>query len=211
MDSVRVVAGTGTGPTPTAAYDAALLDAGVGNYNLVTVSSVVPSGATLETLETAPDVGEVGDRLTVVQARAVGTRVAAALAWARTETGEGLFYEGSAADPPAVDQSSPSARERDDEAAFSEDRETATAPEVGPDAASGADTETLRARALREAERGLSAGFDRRGWTPAERSSLAVATTVGPPPQAETELGRERERHAAAAVLAVYGDGEALV
>ncbi|MEF8907067.1 MAG: pyruvoyl-dependent arginine decarboxylase, partial [Haloarculaceae archaeon] len=40
MSVIRVVWGSGTGPTGTAAYDAALAEAGVHDYNLVTVSSV---------------------------------------------------------------------------------------------------------------------------------------------------------------------------
>ncbi|PSQ58405.1 pyruvoyl-dependent arginine decarboxylase [Halobacteriales archaeon SW_7_71_33] len=206
MGAIRVVSGTGTGPTTTAAYDAALLSAGVGNYNLVSVSSVVPPGATVEVDGTAPDLGAAGDRLTVVQARAVGDRVAAALSWARGDDGRGLFYEGTVQGP---------------------------GPEV--------DDEELRERALREAERGLTAGFDRRDWTPAGRSSVAVAESV---PASDTDAGGqadagadtetdtgtdvdadtgadtdvdadadagERDRHAAAVVLAVYGDGTALV
>ncbi len=39
-----VVAGVGTGSTPLGAFDAALLAAGVGNYNLVRMSSILPPG-----------------------------------------------------------------------------------------------------------------------------------------------------------------------
>jgi len=180
MGAIRVVSGTGTGPTTTAAHDAALLSAGVGNHNLVTVSSVVPPGATVETVETAPALGETGDRLTAVQARSVGERAAAALSWARGDDGRGLFYEGSARE---------SRTDRGGNAAATE-----------PDA--------LRERALREAERGLTAGFDYRDWTPSERSSVAVAESV----ESDADAGAdERDRHAAAVVLAVYGDGTALV
>ncbi|MBI2914444.1 MAG: arginine decarboxylase, pyruvoyl-dependent [Firmicutes bacterium] len=40
-----LIAGAGEGPTPLNAFDSALLDAGIGNYNLVRVSSIVPPGA----------------------------------------------------------------------------------------------------------------------------------------------------------------------
>jgi hypothetical protein len=41
---IRVTSGTGTGPTELAAFDAALLDAGVANYNLIPLShSWIPS------------------------------------------------------------------------------------------------------------------------------------------------------------------------
>jgi len=95
---IRIVWGTATGPTALASYDAALAEAGVENYNLVTVSSIVPPGATVEPVGTAPDLGTAGNRLTVVQARAtVGPestdeRATAGLSWA-TGPGPGLFYE----------------------------------------------------------------------------------------------------------------------
>jgi len=94
---VRVVSGTATGPTAVASYDAALADANVHNYNLITVSSIVPPGVDIEVVDDAPDLGSVGGKLTVVQARATveGTgRATAALGWTRQgETGPGVFYE----------------------------------------------------------------------------------------------------------------------
>lgn len=99
MPTVRVVWGTGTGPTEMAAYDAALAAANVHNYNLIDVSSIVPANATVEVPRTAPDLGRAGNRLTVVQASATvagpGT-VSAALGWA-TGPGPGLFYEAAGA------------------------------------------------------------------------------------------------------------------
>jgi arginine decarboxylase len=103
MSTVRVVWGTGGGPTGTASYDAALADAGVHNYNLMTVSSVLPRGATVESVGTAPDLGPVGGRLTVVQARTTvesGPAVAG-IGWATAVEG-GLFYEDSGSDRGAV-------------------------------------------------------------------------------------------------------------
>lgn len=97
MSTIRVVWGTGTGPTSTAAYDAALADANVHNYNLVTVSSVVPADASVTAVGTAPDLGPAGNRLTVVEAHANAAgpqTVSAALGWA-TGPGPGLFYESA--------------------------------------------------------------------------------------------------------------------
>ena len=45
MGTIRVVRGTATGPTATASYDAALAAANVHDYNLVSVSSVIPADA----------------------------------------------------------------------------------------------------------------------------------------------------------------------
>jgi arginine decarboxylase len=100
---IHVASGVGTGPTPTAAYDAALAAAGVHNYNLVTVSSVVPADAEVREVDAVPDRGPVGERLWVVQSRADGIEgtLAAGLGWA-TGPGPGLFYESAGTDPAAV-------------------------------------------------------------------------------------------------------------
>lgn len=97
MSTIRIVWGTGRGPTATAAYDAALAAANVHNYNLVTVSSVVPADATVRAVGEAPDLGPAGNRLTVVEAHANAAgpqTVSAALGWATGE-GPGLFYEAA--------------------------------------------------------------------------------------------------------------------
>ncbi|WP_257298203.1 pyruvoyl-dependent arginine decarboxylase [Haloarchaeobius sp. FL176] len=97
MEPIRIVWGHATGPTEMAAYDAALADAGVENYNLVGVSSVIPADATVELAGTAPDLGPIGNRLTVVEACATATEpghVSAGLAWATSPDG-GLFYEAA--------------------------------------------------------------------------------------------------------------------
>ena len=109
MSTIRVAWGTGTGPTEMASYDAALADANLHNYNLVAVSSVIPADTEVEEVDTAPDLGPAGERLTVVQARAtcVGPgRVSAGLGWSTShdessdedtsdDSGPGLFYEAA--------------------------------------------------------------------------------------------------------------------
>ncbi|MFC5972240.1 pyruvoyl-dependent arginine decarboxylase [Halomarina salina] len=97
MGTIRVVWGTASAPTAMSSYDAALADAGIENYNLVSVSSVIPSDAHVERVGTAPDLGPVGERLTVVEGRSTveDGPAAAGLAWATTEDGTGLFYESS--------------------------------------------------------------------------------------------------------------------
>ena len=106
MDAIRVVWGTGRGPTEVAAYDAALADANVHNYNLVHVSSVIPADADLAVDGVAPELGDPGDRLTVVEGKAVEsgpTMVTAGLGWA-TGDGPGLFYEAAGeTDPETVE------------------------------------------------------------------------------------------------------------
>jgi len=96
--TIRIAWGTGAGPTEMAAYDAALADANLHNYNLVSVSSVVPADASVEAVDTAPDLGPAGNKLTVVQAHANTAgpgRASAALAWAARGDEPGLFYEAA--------------------------------------------------------------------------------------------------------------------
>lgn len=107
MGLIRIVRGTGSGPTAMAAYDAALADGNVHNYNLVSVSSVVPANATIEVVGDAPDLGPAGERLTVVEGRAtVGPdrpdRAVASIGWDRVPEGPGIFYESSGTDPEGV-------------------------------------------------------------------------------------------------------------
>ncbi|MFB6128035.1 MAG: pyruvoyl-dependent arginine decarboxylase [Halolamina sp.] len=104
MSTIHVTTGVGRGPTETAAYDAALAAANLHDYNLVTVSSVVPPTATVERIDAAPNLGPTGGKLFCVQGRAEtagpGT-VAAGLGWA-TGPGPGLFYEADGQSAEAV-------------------------------------------------------------------------------------------------------------
>jgi len=134
---VRVVRGTASGPTELASYDAALAAAGVGDYNLVAVSSVLPADATVAVDGTAPDLGPPGATLTVVEARATATgpgHVSAALGWA-TGDGPGIVYEASGV------QSASGSR---------------------PEAGDAGEMDQADARA--EVEAGLTAGQQLRDW-----------------------------------------------
>lgn len=107
MDTIRVAWGTGTGPTATSSFDAALADAGVHDYNLVGLSSVIPPDATVETVGTAPDLGPTGAALYCVESRETLVSGAdgdacAGLGWARDGSGRGLFYEAGGGDADAV-------------------------------------------------------------------------------------------------------------
>lgn len=104
MGRIRIVSGTGAGPTPTAAYDAALAEAGVHNYNLRTLSSVIPADAAIERVGTAPDLGPAGQGLFVVEAVETTNagEAAAAIGWAREPDGPGIFYEVSGPDAESV-------------------------------------------------------------------------------------------------------------
>ena len=102
---IRLVWGTGHAATEKASFDTALADAGIHQYNLRTLSSVIPADPPLELVETAPDLGPTGNALDVVMARKTsppGARAAAGLAWVRGEDGTGLFYEVEDSDPETV-------------------------------------------------------------------------------------------------------------
>lgn len=97
MEPIRVVWGTGRGPTDLAAYDAALADANVHEYNLVRLSSVVPADATIEAPGVAPELGPIGGELRVVEAAATTESgpVSATLGWQCRADGSGIFYEAA--------------------------------------------------------------------------------------------------------------------
>jgi arginine decarboxylase len=66
---IRIVWGTGHAATAKASFDTALAEAGLHQYNLRTLSSVIPAEPEIELTETAPDLGPTGNALDVVMAR----------------------------------------------------------------------------------------------------------------------------------------------
>lgn len=96
---IEVAGGVGAGPTELAAFDAALIAAGVANFNLLVLSSVIPPGSEVVTHDGAiKPTGEWGDRLYVVIAQErLNTRNAeawAGLGWVQdADSGRGLFVE----------------------------------------------------------------------------------------------------------------------
>lgn len=96
---INVTAGTGVGTTELAAFDHALVNAGVANFNLIYLSSVLPPASEVEVLETpkAP-AGGWGDRLYVVIAQKRTSQrnkeVWAGIGWMQDpETKKGLLVE----------------------------------------------------------------------------------------------------------------------
>ena len=100
MDKViPVTSGVGRGPTQLAALDAALFDAGIANYNLVHLTSIIPEGRQPVIRKLDRNHMEYGFKLYVVLARATATEVGkeawAGLGWVVTEGAvkRGLFVE----------------------------------------------------------------------------------------------------------------------
>lgn len=68
--NIQVAGGTGIGPTELSAFDQALVHAGVANFNLIYLSSVLPPGSKVKVAEQPKKPqGEWGDRLYVVMAQ----------------------------------------------------------------------------------------------------------------------------------------------
>ena len=106
---IPVAGGVGSGPTPLAAFDAALRKAGVANFNLVRLSSVIPSGSSVVDQGDGPAHadGEWGDRLYVVMAEQCSNRIGeeawAGVGWVQErESGRGLFVEHEGTDESQV-------------------------------------------------------------------------------------------------------------
>lgn len=99
---LHVTSGVGVGPTSLSAFDAALNHAGIANYNLIRLSSVVPPNSNIQVHEAGLKgvrmPGNWGDRLYVVMAEmrvdTPNTEAWAGIGWVQDpETKQGLFVE----------------------------------------------------------------------------------------------------------------------
>jgi arginine decarboxylase len=96
--TITLCTGTGEGPTPLAAFDAALVDAGVADHNLICLSSVIPPNAVIVRDRYRMPASDYGRRLYVVMSQMrqgePGHEAHAGIAWMQDETdGRGLFVE----------------------------------------------------------------------------------------------------------------------
>lgn len=95
---IYIAPGKGVGTTELGAFDAALNDSGIANFNLIRLSSVIPPNAEVVEVDSIPKIdGEWGDRLYVVQAHyeasLPGKEAWAGVGWVIDESGKGLFVE----------------------------------------------------------------------------------------------------------------------
>jgi arginine decarboxylase len=98
---IPIVAGVGRGRTALSAFDAALGQSGVLNYNLIRLSSVIPTRSTVvERDRFCSDPESHGDRLYVVMAEQRSTKpgaaIAAGIGWFQWANGRGVFVEHEA-------------------------------------------------------------------------------------------------------------------
>jgi arginine decarboxylase len=104
--TIVLTTGVGHAPTPLSSFDAALYEAGIGDANLIALSSVIPQAA--ELVEKRPELPPEawGHRLYVVLAQETATvpgqQAWAGIGWVRDETGRGLFVEHHGPDEDGV-------------------------------------------------------------------------------------------------------------
>jgi arginine decarboxylase len=96
--NITVSHGTGSGPTEIAAFDKALVDAGVANFNLIYLSSVIPPDSKITEDRPKKLFGQWGDRLYVVMAQKRTSKpnqeAWAGIGWIQDESdGRGLLVE----------------------------------------------------------------------------------------------------------------------
>jgi len=71
--NITICTGTGSGPNELMAFDSALLDAGILDYNLIYLSSSIPAGSTIERKRFIASPDEHGHKLYVVISEKVET------------------------------------------------------------------------------------------------------------------------------------------
>jgi len=95
---IEIVWGTGEGNTTLSAFDTALSKGGIHNYNLLTLSSVIPEEASVSVIGTHEQRWDVGEIVAVILAEnkspVEGETISAGLGWAMAEEG-GVFFEAS--------------------------------------------------------------------------------------------------------------------
>lgn len=100
---ITITSGVGSAQTKLAAFDAALWDAGIANFNLLVLSSMIPPGSEIivEKSKLQDNTSSHGNRLYVVLAKSVevefGREAWAGIGWTQASDGRGLFVEHAGA------------------------------------------------------------------------------------------------------------------
>lgn len=97
-EQIDIVWGSSGGPTHISAFDSALKNAGIHNYNIIPVSSVIPDGSEPVEIGTHEQEWPSGQTVAAVVAEksssTTGDSLAAGVAWKRAEQG-GIFCEAT--------------------------------------------------------------------------------------------------------------------
>lgn len=95
---IQIITSKGEGSTLLSAFDHALQNAGVSNYNIIVLSSIIPPQSELIRIDkyvTPPE--EFGYRLYVVRAEQrsdkIGSAIAAGIGWYQLDDNRGFFVE----------------------------------------------------------------------------------------------------------------------
>lgn len=105
--NIHVLSSAGSGKTEISAFDHALYNAGIANFNLITLSSVIPPKSEVDThISVNLKKDHWGDKLYCVMARCFtstfGEQAWAGMGWVQAKDGEGLFVEHHAESEVAV-------------------------------------------------------------------------------------------------------------
>jgi len=95
---IQVLGSCGYGRTTLSAFDKALCNIGIHDYNLITLSSIIPPGSQVDICDVyRPADADCGSRLYVIMAEqhsvTPNTIVGAALGWYQAPDGRGMFVE----------------------------------------------------------------------------------------------------------------------
>ena len=98
---IIITYGVGEGNTEISAFDSALLDAGINNYNLIKLSSVIPPESIVKVKKINFNLGKPGERLYVVISergeKTKGKEAWAGLGWVLGKNNKtGVFVESQA-------------------------------------------------------------------------------------------------------------------
>ncbi len=96
--NIQITKGSGTGPTELSAFDSALMSAGIGDQNLIYLSSVIPPGSNIVFEKPSFTSKDFGSKLYVVisevRSSTAGQEMWVGIGWVQeTSTQKGLFVE----------------------------------------------------------------------------------------------------------------------
>lgn len=104
---IHILSAAGSGRTNISAFDHALYNAGIANFNLILLSSIIPPGSKLmDNISLNWNDESFGDKLYCVMARCetgvFGEQAWAGIGWVQAKDGRGLFVEHHAESEKAV-------------------------------------------------------------------------------------------------------------
>jgi len=98
--NIIITKGKGSGHTELSAFDNALYDAGIGNFNLIRLTSIIPPGSKVVVRKINWNQVDFGNKLYVVLAKATqvitGKEAWAGIGWVQSKDGQGMFIEHTA-------------------------------------------------------------------------------------------------------------------